>query len=62
MLLYLQDLVSVPALSECTIRRDIEASDFTTGLEVQVLTSEISVNFILSCNNTVHDNTRVLLH
>ena len=33
-----QALVNVPALSERTLRRDIEASGFTIGPEVQVLT------------------------
>ena len=32
----LQALVNVPALSERTLRRDIEASGFTTGPEIQV--------------------------
>ena len=50
--------MNVPALSERTLRRDIETSGFTTGPEVQVLTSEISVNYI-QCH--VHDNIRVLL-
>lgn len=45
-LLYLtlqQALVNVPALSERTLRRDIAASDFTTGSEVQVKVRNIVI-------------------
>ena len=34
---FIQALVNVPALSERTLRRDIEKTDISTGPEIQVL-------------------------
>ena len=33
--------MNVPALSDCSLRRDIASSDFTTGPEIQVCSFSI---------------------
>ena len=44
----LQALVNVPALSERTLRRDIEKGDFSTGTEIQVNNLYASISIFYS--------------
>ena len=51
---FLQALVNVPALSERTLRRDIEDSGFSTGPEIQVcMHGECGVYVCSACANAM---------